>query len=332
MRKLIIITALAGAVWSGWWWLASAALRGATTAWFDARAIEGWQADLGGVSGGGFPLRLRAGLSDIALADPDAGLAIQTSALDIEAPAYWPGDVRVALDARPILLASPLGRSILTMQDGVLALNLHPGAALELEALGWTAAAWRVEDDTGVQVQADSLTLTMDQTSGPTYDFEARADAFAPGGDIRARLRLSDSFPRAFDSLTLNATVTFDRPWDKRALDTARPQPRRIALHLAEARWGDLSLNFAADLSVDSAGIADGTLSIQAENWRRILDLAQASGTLLQRMRPQAESILRTLAEASGNPDTLDVDLTMRDGAFYLGFLPIAPAPRLILR
>ncbi|MFL4470300.1 DUF2125 domain-containing protein [Tateyamaria armeniaca] len=332
MRKLIIAVAVACLAWCAWWWSASAALQNATSAWFDAREAEGWQAELGRVTGGGFPFTLQANLADIAVADPDAGLAIQTAALKIDAPAHWPGDVTVTLDDGPILIASPQGRSTLTMQDGVMALNLHPGAALELEALGWTSAAWRVENAGGVQMQADTLTLTMTQTSGATYDFVARANAFAPGDATRARLRLSEAFPRAFDSLTMRATATFDRPLDRGALDAARPQPRRIALHLAEARWGDLNLNFAADLTVDPAGIPDGTMSVQAENWRTMLDFAQVSGTLPPAMRERAEGILRVLAEASGNPDTLDVDLTMRDGAIYLGFLPIAPAPRLILR
>ena len=111
-----------------------------------------------------------------------------------------------------------------------------------------------------------------------------------------------------------------------------RPQPRQITLHLAEAKWGNLNLNFAADLSVSAQGIPDGTMSIQAENWRTMLDFAQVSGTLPPAFRDQAEAVLNVLAGASGNPETLDVDLTMRDGAIYLGFLPIAPAPRLILR
>ena len=332
MRRLIWIAVLAAMAWSGWWWVASTALHRATAAWFNDRAAEGWQAELGGLGGGGFPLRLRAGLSDIALADPDAGLAIATARLDISATAWWPGDVTVTLDEGPIRVASPLSRGTLTMQDGIMALNLRPGTALELEALGWTSGPWRVADTAGVQMQADTLTLTMARTKGPAYAFEAQADGFAPGDATRGTLRLPDTFPRAFDSLALRATVTFDRPWDRRALDTARPQPRRIELHLAEARWGDLSLNFAASLGVDSTGIPDGDLSVQAENWRTMLDLAERSGTLPAAFRNQAENILELLAGASGNPETLDVDLTLRDGTVYLGFLPIAPAPRLVLR
>lgn len=332
MRKLVWIVVLAALAWSGWWFVASTSLRKGITGWFAAREAEGWQAELGEVSGGGFPLTLQTGLHDIALADPDAGLAIQSARLDISAPTWWPGDVTVLLDDGPIQLASPLGRSTLKMINGTMSLNLHPGTALELETLGWTSGPWRVEDAVGTQAQADTLTLTMAQTTGPSYDFSAQANQFAPGDATRVRLRLPDTFPRAFDSLTLQATVTFNQPWDRRALDTARPQPRRIDLHLAEARWGDLRLNFAAALDVDSSGVPTGDVSLQAKNWRTMLDLAEASGVLPNALRGQAEGIMQLIANASGNPENLDVDLSLREGAVYFGFFPIATAPKLILR
>ncbi|WP_299281026.1 DUF2125 domain-containing protein [uncultured Tateyamaria sp.] len=332
MRKLLWILALCAVGWCGWWWAASTGLRGSINAWFEDRAAAGWQADLSGIDGGGFPLTLVAGLRDVALADPDAGLAIETDRLDITAPAWWPGDVTVTLSDAPILLASPLGRSTLTMANGVMALNLHPGTALELEALGWTSGPWRLADPLGVQAQADTLTLTMTQTTGAAYAVTARADGFAPGDSTRTALRLPETIPRAFDSLQLNADVTFDRPWDRRALEARRPQPRQIDLHLAEARWGDLNLNIAANLVVDDNGTPEGSVALQAENWPAMLDLAEAAGILPTQLRRQADSILRALARASGNETTLDVDLALRGGAVYLGFIPIAPAPKLVIR
>ncbi|WP_299368891.1 DUF2125 domain-containing protein [uncultured Tateyamaria sp.] len=332
MRKILWVILLAGLAWCGWWFAASSGMRGAVAAWFDARSAEGWQAEVGTIEGGGFPMTLSAGLRDIAVADPAAGVAVETAALDITAPAWWPGDVTVTLDEGPILLASPLGRSTLTMQDGVMALALHPGTALELEQLGWTAGPWQVRDGAATQMSAESLTLTMTQTDGATYDLVAFADAFAPGDAIRAALRLPDSIPQAFESLRMQATVGFDTPWDRRALDQARPQPRVIDLHLAEAIWGDVVLNLSADLTVDVAGVPDGTVTLQAENWLKMLDLAQAAGILPPQFRGQAEGLLGMLAGASGNEETLDVELTLSGGAVRLGFIPLGPAPRLIIR
>lgn len=334
MRKVMWIVALAVLAWCGWWWFASTGLRGGVQAWFDAQRSQGWQAEVSAVEGGGFPLTLQAGLRDIAVADPQAGLAIGTRALDIAAPAWWPGDVTVTLDDDPILIASPLGRSTLTMADGVMALNLHPGTALELEALGWTAGPWQVSDPDGggVQMQANDLTLTMTQVEGAQYALVATAGTFSPGAATRRDLRLPDNFPRAFESLQLRADVTFDQLWDRRALDQGRPQPRVVDLHLVEAIWGAMKFNLSADLTVDAQGLPTGTIAIQAENWRDMLDMSEAAGLLPQQLRGQAEGVLQALAGASGNESTLDVELSVRDGAIRLGFIPLAPAPRLILR
>ena len=332
MRKISWVVVLAVLAWSGWWFAASTGLRGGIAGWFEARAAEGWQAEVAQIDSGGFPLSLEAGLRDVALADPDAGLAIETDRLDIRARAAWPGDVTVILDDGPILLASPLGRSTLTMQTGVMALNLHAGTALELEKLSWTAGPWKVANAIGTQAEAQTLDLTMNQRTGATYDLAARAAGFAPGDVTRQRLLLPDNFPRAFDSLQMQAEVTFDTMWDRRALDTQRPQPRQIRLHRAEARWGDLSLNFAANLTVDADGMPDGTLSVQAQNWRTILDLVERSQVLPSSLRGQAETVLQALAGASGNPSTLDVDLTISGGWISLGFLPLIQAPRLMIR
>lgn len=332
MRKISWLIVLAALAWCGWWFAASTSMRSGISAWFEARSLEGWQAEYADIGGGGFPTHLDAKLQGVALADPGTGLAIETGRLDISARAAWPGDVTVTLDDAPILLASPLGRSMLTMQDGVMALTLHPGVALELAALGWTAGPWRITSQKGTQAKAQSLILSMVQNAGSKYDLEARADGFFPGDSSRRAMRLPDDFPQAFDSLQLQATVTFDSVWNRSALDTRRPQPREIRLHKAEARWGDLHLNVAADLAVDPRGVADGTLSLQAKNWRTMLDLAQRSGFLPDMLRTQADGVLQALAGASGNPETLDVDLTVSGGMVSLGFFPLVPAPRLVIR
>jgi hypothetical protein len=41
---------------------------------------------------------------------------------------------------------------------------------------------------------------------------------------------------------------------------------------------------------------------------------------------------LQALANASGGPNSIDVTVTAANGFLSLGFIPIAPAPRLILR
>ena len=119
MRRLIWIVGLAALAWVGWWWAASTGLHRGLDGWLADRRAEGWQAEVSAMDGGGFPLSLRATMRDLALADPDTGIAVRTQALNVTAPAWWPGDVTLVLDDRPIRIASPYGQSELTMTGGV---------------------------------------------------------------------------------------------------------------------------------------------------------------------------------------------------------------------
>ncbi len=335
VRRLIWIAIVAATLWCAWWAVAAFGLHSGLTAWFDARRGDGWQAEVQGPDMRGFPLTLRADLTGIALADPDTGLAIEVPTLNIAAPTIWPGDVTVTWPPAPILIATPQGKAEATAQHSVMGLALHPGPALALEHLAWDAGPWRITTPEGSLATATALRLAMVQSGdrdSATYTIEATAPDFAPGTTPRAAWRVPDDWPLTFDALSINATLDFDRRWDLRALDERRPQPRRIALHLAEAHWGDLRLRVAADLTVDAEGIPTGTVNLQAENWRVMLDLAQTAGVLSAGMKTQAEQGLDRLARMGGNPKALDLQLNLRGGFMAVGIIPIGPAPRLILR
>jgi hypothetical protein len=174
--------------------------------------------------------------------------------------------------------------------------------------------------------------MIQSQDDPNRYEFVARASAFAPGDVPRAKLRIPDAWPLTFDRLELDASITFSRPWDLEAIEEKRPQPRHIQLKLAEAAWSDLRVFFAADMTVDAPGIPTGTVNIQAENWQTMLDLAASSGLINATMRDQAEQGLGQLAQLSGDPTALDVQLNFSSGYMAVGIIPIGPAPRLILR
>lgn len=136
----------------------------------------------------------------------------------------------------------------------------------------------------------------------------------------------------ALDTLELRARVTFDKPWDRSALETARPQPRRVVLNLADARWGRLRILAAGEFEVDAQGQPDGTVTLKVDNWREMLEMARQSGALPPEAVGPAERALRLLSGIGGNPDALDARITLSGGYMSFGLIPLGPAPRLILR
>ncbi len=332
IRLLKIVIGLA-VVWSLYWAIAAYGLRTGVATWFDTQAARGWQADYADLSTAGYPLTHTNTLTSPALADPANGTAWQADWLRLESPAIWPGRQTLSFADTPQRFSYFDQTSILEAEDMQAELHLHPGVALELERMTLTAGDWLVIDDGGEVVGANSLTLSMVQTDQPqTYDFDAAADRFTPGDGLRRLTRSMESLPRSFEALELQMSVTFDRVWDRTALEDSRPQPRIIGVKLAEMHWGALRLKAAGDVTVDEAGIPTGIIAVQAENWREMLAMAQSAGAIPVQAVGPAERVLGMLASMGGNPNTLDVQLNFRDGFIALGPLPLGPAPRIILR
>ena len=334
MRRLLWIVLLVTVLWCAWWAIFGFSLQAALDTWFEDRRDVGWQADYVSLDLRGFPVRVDADITDIVLADPHAGVVVNLPALKIGAPAYWPGDLTLVLPTAAISFITSENWSTLEIAQGAADLKLHPGAALELEQISALTGPWSLNTNDQTALSADNLRLTMNQneTVSERYKISAEAAKLKPGDAPRAALRLPEDWPLTFDTFTLDADIIFDKPWDLSSIETTRPQPRQIKLKLAEAAWADLRLFFVADLEIDATGSPTGTINIQAENWQVMLDLAERSGVLSNSLRQQAESGLSTLARFSGDPSALDVQLNLRGGLMLVGFIPIGPAPKIILR
>lgn len=334
MRRLVSISVTLGVLWCLWWGGASLWLIQGTQGWFEARRAEGWQAELAGVGAGGFPARVEAHLDAPQLADPETGLAVELDALTLSARALWPGDMAVIFPETPIRVATPEDRWTLLADAARADLNLHPGAALELENMSMTSGPFRVEEAGGLRLFGGAglvLALTQGETA-ERYALRFDVTSFAPGERPRAVLRLPEDWPRIFESLAAEATVTFDVPIDRRTLEDRRPQPQVVDIRRIEAHWGDMRFLATGSVTRDAQGFAEGAVTVKAENWQRMLDLAERSGVLPADFRPQVEGMLRGLASGTGSTNDLDVTLRFEGGMTRIGFLPLGPAPSLVIR
>ncbi len=334
MRWLISVCAGVAVLWCLWWAGASIWLVRGTAAWFADRRAEGWQAELADVNPGGFPMRVEAHLDTPELADPETGLAVRLDALTLSARTIWPGDVAVLLPETPIEVATPQDRWLLLADAARADMNLHPRAALELENMSLSSGPFRVEQAGGVGLfGGEALVLALTQTDpAERYDMRFDIAAFAPGDAPRAALRLPDDWPLIFDSLRAEAAVTFDTPIDRSTLEDRRPQPVAVDLRRIEAQWGDMRFLATDQVVRDAGSRAEGAVTVKAENWQRMLDIAQNAGLLPAEFRPQIEGMLRGLASGTGSTNDLDVTLRFEGGTTWIGFIPLGPAPSLVIR
>lgn len=340
--RLLKWLGLGAAVWILYWGLAAWGLRGGLEAWFAEQQRQGWQVSYGDISSAGFPSRHVTRLEQPLLADPGTGAAWSADWIAFDSPALWPGTQSLRFAATPQRFSLFDQTRRLTAQDMRADLHLAPGLALELEQLSLTSAAWQIDDTTGPLWQAQDLALEMRQQDPPDrYSLLAEAQQFSPTGLLTSGFGLPrEDLPPSFDALRLRAELTFDTPWDRRAIELRRPQLRQITLDLAEAQWGEMQFQAAGALEVDETGHLDGTLTVRAENWRAILEVAERLSLLPPSTRNAVEQILALFSSAPDSADVtgktkaerINTTLRFRQGQMWAGPLPLGPAPRLILR
>lgn len=332
MMRLLWITLILAGGWAGYWFVGSSGAETAARAWFEARRADGWVAEYAGLRVQGFPNRFDLVLTEPELADPETGLAWTAPRLDVLALSYKPNHVIVAFADRQ-LLATPLGRTEIRAGDMKASVVTAPALSLPLERLALVADDLSIaaEDERGTTME--SLRMGMDRVEGSaaTYRIALSADALRPALPFRARVDPEGRLPERLDAFAARIEVTFDAPWDRFAIEEARPQPTALDLHLAEARWGDLELALAGDLTF-AEGVPEGRIVMKARNWREMLEMADTVFALPRGLRDGLERGLELAAGLAGNPRTLDVPLEFRAGRTWLGPLPIAPAPRIVLR
>jgi hypothetical protein len=334
MRVLLTLITLVALGWSAFWAVGKVGVSNGYESWLEARRAEGWVAETQAVETQGFPNRFDTSFTEIVLADPDTGLAWEAPFFQILALSYKPNHV-IAVWPESQLLATPFDKFRLVSEDMRASFVTAADVSIPVERITLTAEQLAVTaESSGETTRADALRLGADRvaTAEATYRLGLAADGLSPALDWRVKLDPGGNLPDQFDAFSADMTVKFDKPWDRTAIEDARPQPRKIDLKLAQARWGRLELQAAGVVEVDAQGIPEGEITVKARNWREILQMAVASGALNPSFADTLEGGLGIISQMAGNPKTLDIPLNFRRGSVRLGPVPLGPAPVLRLR
>lgn len=333
MRKLIVLVLVLAALWGGYWFVGSTAVEKGLAAWIDTRRAEGWAADYASLNTAGFPNRFDTTITDLRLADPDTGLAWSMPFFQILALSYqpnhiiavWPDQQTLATPDESIDIASTRFRgSVVFRAETDLGLERADIIADDVTLV--STAGWRAAMNEG------RFAIHRQEVAEASYRLGADILALEPAEPVRRAIDPLGKLPDRIDTLRLDATLDFDRPWDRHAIEDARPQPTRIELDNLHAAWGQLDLRAAGDLAIGDNGAADGTITVKATNWREMLELAVGAGLIPEGLAPTVERGLEVLAGMSGSPETLDAPLSFRNGYVAFGPIPLGPAPRFVLR
>ena len=333
MRIVLWLVVAITVVWSGYWVVVSQGIERSGAAWFADRANQGWVAEYDTLDTRGYPYRFDTVLDNLTLADPGTGVVWTAPRFEIAALSYQPQHI-IALFPASQTLASPLEKLTITNDDMRASVRFRAGTSLPLEQSTAELSNVTVSSDKGWETTLAKGLAAVRRVpaSDAEYDIYFNATDLRPNDALRLGIDPSGRIPDTFQTLTLDATVSFDKPWDRFAIETARPQPTKINLKDFDAKWGRLELKAVGELAIDDAGTPEGRITIKATNWREIVTLGEATGLIPEAFVPTVNRMLEVMAGLSGPAHTIDTPLTFANGRVSLGPLPLGPAPVFRLR
>jgi len=332
MRKIVYVILLAALGWAGYWFVGSRAMEGALRTWLADRQQAGWVAEYDQLNTIGFPNRFDTTIQALELADPSTGVAWSVPRLEILQLSYKPNHIILRLPGEQSV-ASPYQRIAVTSSDLRGSIVFDPDTDLTLNRATFAMADMALSSTLGWTARLNSGQFATRQArSDRVHDIYFEAKGLTPSDGLRDQLDPTNSLPASFSIFKAQAKLGFTDPWDRHAIETARPQIETLDLDLVQAKWGDLDLRIAGNLTVDTRGIPTGDITVKAANWRDMLAIAEASGAVPAGFVPTLRKALEFVSKLSGDPRTLDAPLTFRNGIISFGPIPLGQAPRLIIR
>lgn len=339
MRGILAIAAVvavAALAWSGFWlWQASVRDR-ALTDWLAARQADGWIAEAGNIRVTGFPSRVDSFVTDLDLADPDAGWAWRADELQVLSLTYRPQHIIAALPGNQVL-GTPYDTARFNAGNLRGSVLFHPTPRLELDRMTFEIGDMRIAGDAGWSARIGEAILATRQSAREgaapfAHDlaFDAKGVGLPP--ELMETLRARDMLPGEIGTLSLDSTLAFDRPWDREAVETGLPALEEVRVRSMELIWGRLILRGQGTLGVDARGFAEGRLDLTATNWRAMIDVAQRSGLIAGPFAATLRTGLGLLARLSGDGESIALPLDFAAGETRLGPIPLGSAPRLATR
>ena len=172
------------------------------------------------------------------------------------------------------------------------------------------------------------LALRQSDQGDGFYDLAVVTNNFRPSTALLKEIDRGGVMPPAFQLFEINAVAQFTDKLSRDSFNNNSADLSNVELQGMNLEWGDLALRAAGNFSVDRAGYPQGRITVRAENWERILDMAIAAGALDRTFGETLRSGLSLLARFSGNPDTLDVPINFADRETRLGPITLGPAPQ----
>lgn len=329
MRGLLLIVLLLLAGWTGVWFFGANRIEDEVANAFAAQERSGHRVSHSGIEVEGYPYRFDLRVEEPALASRNGRVAWSAPDLRVFALAYRPNHLIVHWPAEQRLTIDGVAHDIRSTGMEASAI-VGLATQMPLERTAFAAADMSVVGENGWSLdigEAHLATRTAEDGTPDAHDVVLTLSRLAPQGALQQRLDPAGRMPDLIEELKLEGRATFDRPIDRQTLEGQTPRLMALKLSNTGFGWGGADIRLAGDLSFDSAGLGNGTLTVSVSGWRQVLDLAISAGVVPDNRRATLERALELVEKANLSARSLQIPLAVRQGTISLGPIPVAALP-----
>ena len=332
MRGLITLVLVLSLGWSAWWLIGTTAQKTGIETWMEQRREAGWVAEVEEFKVTGFPNRFDSIFTGLTLSNPQAGWTWEAPNFQLLALSYkpnhiiavWPGSHSYSTRNDTITITSSLFRGSLIFK---------PDTALSLDRMQLETTALNLAGETDWRASAKEASVAFFAHNAPdlppnSYDLYVKALEFSPPATWRDTVDEGGVLPETIPEVILDATLTYDNPWDRFAIEQTNPRMTAIQIRDLRFLWGELNLNGKGSIDIGDDGYMEGDFTLQAQKWRELLDVIIAAQLLTPDFATSLDRGISVVAALAGNPDDIEIKLRFNGGLTYIGAIPIGPAPR----
>lgn len=327
MRRLTILVLALAAIYSAYWFMGARTVEGAATARIEQMRLDGWTLAYDSLDTQGYPSRFDTTARALNVQTPTGDFGLKAAFVQALSLSYKPNEVILVLpDEQDVTIA---GVPLTVKSDGLRA-SAAVGLNTDLDLIRFTAEVGQMSLDGsgGTVLSLSNALLALRPAADDTlsYDLFADVDDLALPINLRKILDPAGNFPPILSQFTVDANATMDRKLDRHILDELkRPQVDAFKLNGMTVAWGALSLRGTGDVTIDRVGIPSGMITLEAQNWREMLQMAVNAGVVDSRVSRTLETMGSLLA---GGSTSLSLPVTFQNGMMLIGPVPAGPAPR----
>ena len=322
-KFLFWIVATLTILWSGYWLTAAFVIKSKILLALN-QSTPTASLSLGQIEVSGFPSKFDVELRDFSIQHNDE-ISWSTSGARLTAASIDPTMLDIDM-SRPHAIRGRWGEMILDTERAQIIALFGKTAALPLQDLRVAFDQLSLEHAEGMELTAEKLIAVVKNRTGEDPGVFL-VETEITGTDIS---KIVPDLPAGYQRLG-PLTAVFDTFFTAGLTlgDTSMPLPdfRGLVLHKMSTGFGESNITLEGKLQWAPNGTVSGEVNLEVTNWRSLLKLAKDMGKTDAEGEQVFSEMLADVEAISGKPGTLQLPLTIRNGAITYGMLTLGLIP-----